>query len=60
MKRHKAFYFIKFMQLVETITIKKNHLFYKEIDELAFKSKNLYNASLYLIKQEYLKNKFTN
>ena len=45
------------MQLAETITIKKNHLFYKEIDELAFKSKNLYNASLYLIKQEYLKNK---
>ncbi len=45
------------MQLIETIIIKKNHLFYKEIDELAFKSKNLYNASLYLVKQEYLKNK---
>ena len=43
------------MQLVEQHIIKQNHIFYKECDELCFKSKNLYNSCLYTIKQKYLK-----
>jgi len=43
------------MRLVEQHIIKKNHRHYKEIDHLSFLSKNLYNAALYLIRQEYFK-----
>jgi putative transposase len=45
------------MQLVEQHIINHNSKFYSECDSLCFKSKNLYNSSLYLIKQEYIKNK---
>ena len=43
------------MQLVEQHIILNNNQYYEECDELCFKAKNLYNACLYLIKQEYLK-----
>ena len=48
------------MQLTERHFVNKNHENYKEIDELSFKSKNLYNRALYLqnehfkLKQVYL------
>ena len=41
------------MYLVERHIIKNN----KELDELCFKSKNLYNKALYLIRQHYFKTK---
>jgi len=43
------------MKLVEQHIIKQNHPSYKRIDEACFKSKNLYNAALYVVKQEFLK-----
>ncbi len=45
------------MQLTEQHFIKSNNTFYKECDELAFKSKNLYNSCLYIIRQAYINNK---
>jgi putative transposase len=45
------------MQLVEQHIIKDNDEFYKECDELCFKVKNLYNSSLYIVRQEWIKNK---
>ena len=42
------------MQLVERHIIKKNNTHYKGCDNLCFLSKNLYNAGLYRIKQEFL------
>ena len=39
------------------IIIKKNNPLYSEIDNLCFKSKNLYNATLYSERQHYFKNK---
>jgi len=45
------------MQLVEKHIIKLNSPFYKEIDDLSFKTKNLYNSCLYLIRQSYIKDK---
>jgi putative transposase len=44
------------MQLVEKTIIRKAHPYYKEIDAIAFKSKNLYNAALYTVRQEFIKN----
>ncbi len=44
------------MQLVERTIIKQNHQNYKELDHLAFLSKNLYNIANYLIRQEYIIN----
>jgi len=41
------------MYLVERHIIKNN----KELDELCFKSKNLYNKALYLVRQHYFKTK---
>lgn len=41
------------MILVEKTIIRKNHQFYKEIDQLAFLSKNLYNATLYIYRQAF-------
>lgn len=41
------------MKLVESHIINNNHTFYKECDKLCFLSKNLYNAALYKIKQQY-------
>lgn len=41
------------MQLVEKHIIRLNHTLYKECDRLCFASKNIYNQTLYLIRQEY-------
>ena len=41
------------MQLVEKHIIKPNHEYYKELDNLCFLSKNLYNATLYEIRQHF-------
>jgi putative transposase len=40
------------MYLIESHTITKNNSLWKECDRIAFASKNLYNRSLYLLKQE--------
>jgi len=49
------------MTLVEKHSINKNHKFYKEIDDLLFKSKNLYNRANYEIRESFIKNeKFLN
>ena len=45
------------MTLVEKHSINKNHKFYKEIDDLLFKSKNLYNRANYEIRENFIKNK---
>ena len=45
------------MQLTEIHIIKNNNIFFKECDDLAFKSKNVYNSALYLIRQYYFDNK---
>jgi hypothetical protein len=45
------------MQLVEQHIVKYNSTFFKEIDELCFKTKNLYNSCLYFIRQSYIFNK---
>src|SRR5574344_2221964 len=41
---------------MEQQIISKNHLFYKTIDEMCFKSKNLYNYANYIIRQEFITN----
>ena len=43
------------MQLVEQHVISKRDPRYSIIDEAAFKSKNLYNAALYLVRQSYIR-----
>jgi len=43
------------MKLVEKHIITKCNKFYKEIDHLAFLSKNLYNKGNYIIRQEFIK-----
>ncbi|MEH1998305.1 MAG: transposase [Nostoc sp.] len=43
------------MRLVERHIIKTNHKFYKEIDDLAWRSKNLYNYANYLVRQSFIK-----
>jgi putative transposase len=42
------------MQLAERHIIRKKHPFYKEIDSIAFLSKNLYNKANYIIRQEFI------
>lgn len=42
------------MQLAEKHIIKTGHLFFEEIDALAFCSKNLYNAANYIIRQDFI------
>jgi putative transposase len=44
------------MTLVEKHVISRNHRFYDEIDELLFKSKNLYNRANYEIREKFIKN----
>jgi len=44
------------MKLVERHIITKQNKLFKEIDTLAFLSKNLYNAANYLIRQEFISN----
>jgi len=41
------------MQLVERIAIKPNNPLYTEFDKLCFLSKNLYNSTLYAVRQHY-------
>ena len=43
------------MQLVEQHIIRKNDERYKPLDEALFKSKNLYNATLYHVRQRFIK-----
>lgn len=42
------------MQLAERHIINKNHSFFKELDLIAFLSKNLYNKANYIIRQEFI------
>lgn len=42
------------MHLVEKHIIKRNHRYFKEIDNLCFLAKNLYNAANYLIRQSFI------
>ena len=44
------------MQLVEKHLVKESDKNFRILDELCFKSKNLYNSTLYAIRQEYIKN----
>lgn len=46
------------MKLVERHIIKKNHSLYKECDSLCFKSKNIYNLSLYKVRQGFFINDY--
>lgn len=41
------------MRLVERHIIKRSHLCFKEIDLMAFKSKNLFNSALYICRQAF-------
>ena len=45
------------MLLVEKHIIKSKHKYYDEIDNLCWLSKNLYNSTLYNVRQYYFKNK---
>ena len=45
------------MNLVERHIIKRNNIHYKELRKLLHLSKNLYNATLYEIRQYYFQNK---
>ncbi|BAZ16101.1 transposase [Calothrix sp. NIES-4071] len=42
------------MQLVERRVIKSNHQVYKQIDEMSFASKNLYNKATFIMRQSFL------
>lgn len=41
--------------LIEKHTFKKTHEYFAELDKLCFLAKNLYNATLYDVRQEYIK-----
>ena len=43
------------MRLTETIQVNKGTTLYKELDNFCFLSKNLYNASLYAVRQHFFK-----
>ena len=45
------------MILSERHIIKHNHKYFKEIDEICFNSKNLYNTGLYRVRQYFFENK---
>lgn len=45
------------MILVEKHMFKPGHKFYDELDHVSFLSKNLYNSTLFAVRQEYFKNK---
>jgi len=45
------------MKLVEQHIVKKADKLYKELDHLCFLSKNLYNAALYEVRQQFFKDK---
>lgn len=44
------------MLRVEKHDIKRSHRIYKVVDDLCYKSKNLYNYANYIVRQEYIKN----
>ena len=44
------------MTLTERHVVNRTNPMFKELDDLCFKSKNLYNATLYRIRQEYINN----
>ena len=46
----------KKMKLVRRIIYKRSDLEYNEMDKICFKSKNLYNATLYAVRQSFIKN----
>ena len=46
----------KKIKLVRQIIYKRNDLEYIEMDKVCFKSKNLYNATLYAVRQSFIKN----
>lgn len=49
------------MKLVERHIIKSSHKYYKEIDNLCFLAKNLFNAANYTVRQSFIKeNKYLN
>ena len=45
------------MKLVEQHIIKSNNVLYKDLDNLCFLSKNLYNQALYRIRQQFFEDK---
>lgn len=45
------------MRLTERHTIRKGHKYYKVLDHEAYKSKNLYNATLYAVRQHFFEHK---
>jgi putative transposase len=45
------------MYLTETHNIRKSNKLWKEIDNLSFLSKNLFNSALYAVRQHYFSNK---
>lgn len=45
------------MILIEQHIYKRTHRYYKELDKLCFLSKNLYNATIYEVRQYYFKTK---
>lgn len=47
----------KTMLLAEKHVVKRSSPFFKEIDDLAFKSKNLYNAANYVIRQHFFEHR---
>lgn len=44
------------MRLVERHIIKQNHQWFKEIDQMSFLSKNLFNCAVYLCRQAFFNN----
>lgn len=44
------------MRLTEQHTIRKGHKYYEVLDQEAYKSKNLYNATLYAVRQYFFNN----
>lgn len=47
----------KYQTLIKKIVIKESSPYYQEIDNLCFLSKNLYNSTLYAIRQHYFNTK---
>ena len=45
------------MKLTERHTIRKGHKYYEILDSEAYKSKNLYNATLYAVRQHFFEHK---
>lgn len=45
------------MRLTERHTIRKGHKYYEVLDQETYKSKNLYNATLYAVRQHFFEHK---